>query len=423
MFVWECIKSEGTHVGVCVDTFMFGSCCVHNSTTNAITASNHQQHHHHQPHYHQQHAPSSSEPLRPTLAEALGTEVTRPTLTSLSSFLVTDSSTARPTHYHPSETLESSGGSGRPHKPLAAGSARPLQKRPHAKPTSDHKDRVQTSVVPNSSSFWEKGVQSTKRPGATDIWEKGAQNTKRPGSSDSWEKNSPSTKRPSTADQWEKGSSSTKRPGSTVLWEKNSQSTKRPGSSDLWERPQNTKRPSTLYVIEKNPQSTKRPGSTDIWEKGSQNTRTPGSQSTKRPATTDSGWSIQSTKKPSYEAQSPQQKTRPDDSQHTAVKEKETDHGFQSHHQGFKDKVDTGHNTLVIRLPGKEHASSDNEDISPIRPSNQRPFDSRPDEGKTEDADLSVQETVQRPSVNSVEENVRKPFWVILGVEGSLSSY
>ena len=33
MFVWECIKSEGTHVGVCVDTFMFGSCCVHNETS------------------------------------------------------------------------------------------------------------------------------------------------------------------------------------------------------------------------------------------------------------------------------------------------------------------------------------------------------------------------------------------------------
>ncbi|GLV41138.1 Stubble [Carabus blaptoides fortunei] len=29
MFVWECIKSEGRHVGMCVDTFMFGSCCAH----------------------------------------------------------------------------------------------------------------------------------------------------------------------------------------------------------------------------------------------------------------------------------------------------------------------------------------------------------------------------------------------------------
>jgi hypothetical protein len=36
MFVWECIKSEGTHVGVCVDTFMFGSCCVHNATANSL---------------------------------------------------------------------------------------------------------------------------------------------------------------------------------------------------------------------------------------------------------------------------------------------------------------------------------------------------------------------------------------------------
>lgn len=36
MFVYECIRSEGKHVGVCVDTFMFGSCCSHNLTDNAI---------------------------------------------------------------------------------------------------------------------------------------------------------------------------------------------------------------------------------------------------------------------------------------------------------------------------------------------------------------------------------------------------
>ncbi|XP_055904986.1 serine proteinase stubble [Eupeodes corollae] len=36
MFVWECIKSEGQHVGMCVDTFMFGSCCAHNLTQNII---------------------------------------------------------------------------------------------------------------------------------------------------------------------------------------------------------------------------------------------------------------------------------------------------------------------------------------------------------------------------------------------------
>ncbi|XP_065722063.2 serine proteinase stubble [Drosophila suzukii] len=34
MFVWECIKSEGRHVGMCVDSFMFGSCCTHNYTDN-----------------------------------------------------------------------------------------------------------------------------------------------------------------------------------------------------------------------------------------------------------------------------------------------------------------------------------------------------------------------------------------------------
>lgn len=36
MFVWECIKSEGQHIGMCVDSFMFGSCCAHNLTENVI---------------------------------------------------------------------------------------------------------------------------------------------------------------------------------------------------------------------------------------------------------------------------------------------------------------------------------------------------------------------------------------------------
>ncbi|XP_044761886.1 serine proteinase stubble [Coccinella septempunctata] len=37
MFVYECIKSEGVHIGMCVDTFMFGSCCAHNASVNAIS--------------------------------------------------------------------------------------------------------------------------------------------------------------------------------------------------------------------------------------------------------------------------------------------------------------------------------------------------------------------------------------------------
>jgi hypothetical protein len=27
MFVWECIHHEGKHLGMCMDAFMFGSCC------------------------------------------------------------------------------------------------------------------------------------------------------------------------------------------------------------------------------------------------------------------------------------------------------------------------------------------------------------------------------------------------------------
>ncbi|XP_055694142.1 serine proteinase stubble isoform X2 [Lutzomyia longipalpis] len=36
MFVWECIKSRGQHVGMCVDSFMFGSCCSHNLTADDV---------------------------------------------------------------------------------------------------------------------------------------------------------------------------------------------------------------------------------------------------------------------------------------------------------------------------------------------------------------------------------------------------
>lgn len=36
MFVWECIKSEGQHIGMCVDSFMFGSCCALNLTENIV---------------------------------------------------------------------------------------------------------------------------------------------------------------------------------------------------------------------------------------------------------------------------------------------------------------------------------------------------------------------------------------------------
>ncbi|XP_029163880.1 serine proteinase stubble isoform X2 [Nylanderia fulva] len=259
MFVWECIKSEGTHVGVCVDTFMFGSCCVHNTTVNTISASSHHPPHH--PSHHQQ----QSTTLRPTLfGSAVPNETTRLTA-STSSLWSAASSTARPSHHQ----LSGSHGSTRPFKPYS-GAARPLQKRPHAKPTSEHDvDRLQTPAVMSASA------------------------------------SSPST--------WTQG-------------------TKRPGSHH-------------------------------------------GSHSHHH------------------------QKTRPQG----AASEKPL-----SVQPGFKDKLDT-HNTLIVRLPGKEHADDEvagsSKPAKPGKPSSQRPFESRPDDGKTGDVDLSVQETINRPNVNSVVEN------------------
>ena len=37
MFVWECLKTDGKHLGMCMDGFMFGSCCVHNEAQNTAS--------------------------------------------------------------------------------------------------------------------------------------------------------------------------------------------------------------------------------------------------------------------------------------------------------------------------------------------------------------------------------------------------
>ena len=39
MFVWECLKTEGKHLGMCMDGFMFGSCCVHDEDQNKVSVS------------------------------------------------------------------------------------------------------------------------------------------------------------------------------------------------------------------------------------------------------------------------------------------------------------------------------------------------------------------------------------------------
>jgi len=280
MFVWECIKSEGTHVGVCVDTFMFGSCCIHNTTVNTIGTS-HRPHYYHQQQQQQQHD-STTNTLRPSslLAE---NETIRLTSTSLLGFSSTVSSTAKPNLHHFSGSHGFGGVSTRPMKPYSHGVGRPLQKMPHAKPTSEHDvDVLQAPAV---------------SPASTNTWAE--------------------------------------------------------------ERPQ-----------------TKRPGH--------------------------------------HAGHSHHHKTRPDDG---APSDKPSPVLSQP---GFKDKLET-HNTLIVRLPGKEHAddevvgssssSKPNKQGKPGKPGNQRPFESRPDDGKTEDVDLSVQETINRPNVNSVIESVRKEIY------------
>ncbi|KAL6418526.1 hypothetical protein ACFW04_012028 [Cataglyphis niger] len=267
MFVWECIKSEGTHVGVCVDTFMFGSCCVHNTTVNTISASHHP---HRQQQEQQQHGNTTTSTLRPILFGSVSNETTKLTTStsSLSSWSA-GSSTMKPNFHQ----LSGSQSSTRPLKPYSH--ARPLQKRPHAKPTSEHDvDRLQTPAVSASAS-----------------------------------------------------------------------------SLSTW--------------TEDKPQETKRPGS-------------------------------------HHGSHSHHQKTRPDEG---ATSEKPLSVQSQLN---FKDKLET-HNTLIVRLPGKEHADDEVAGLSkpakPGKPNNQRPSESRPDDGKTGDIDLNVQETINRPNVNSVIEN------------------
>ena len=284
---------------------MFGSCCVHNATSNSISSHN---------------PPTSSNTLRPTLAEALSSESTRLTLTSLSSLSHHSSSTTRPssqppvsqkqdvsstsqlsgsenqvgssTSYHSLGTLNPSLNLTRPFKPLPINSGRPLQKRPHAKPTSDQEDRLQTSKVPDQvSGFWEKNAQDSRRPQG--------------------------------------------------------------GHQEPHEHQQ-------------------------------------------------------------------LMKTRPESSEHQANDGPADNYGSDDH-QGFKDKMDNKHSTLLIRLPSKNQGSIKGQELRPHRPDySQRPSESRPDDSKTEESDLVVQETMHRPNVNSVDDKVSIPFFSLLLIDFAL---
>ncbi|XP_046624539.1 serine proteinase stubble-like [Neodiprion virginianus] len=125
MFVWECIKSEGNHVGVCVDTFMFGSCCVHNATTNNVNAD---------PGF------AGSPPPRPSLAEALSAAPTRPTSPS-SPYLhqQSQSTTSLP---RPQNVASASSGSAQGAQRPNSQRPRPAQKRPYAKPNANQDNRL-----------------------------------------------------------------------------------------------------------------------------------------------------------------------------------------------------------------------------------------------------------------------------------------
>ncbi|CAH2009148.1 unnamed protein product [Acanthoscelides obtectus] len=97
MFVYECIKSEGYHIGMCVDTFMFGSCCAHNTTSNTVLPRPHNVHQSNaaQPQVlyvapssqSQSHSPSTAShklTTRPALAQHYSSSTNKPKPTSVS---------------------------------------------------------------------------------------------------------------------------------------------------------------------------------------------------------------------------------------------------------------------------------------------------------------------------------------------------
>ncbi|XP_058800150.1 serine proteinase stubble-like isoform X2 [Phymastichus coffea] len=145
MFVWECIKSEGIHVGVCVDTFMFGSCCVHNVTSNSMSASN-----------------GNQLQTRPSLAEALAAESTsiRPQ-SGPSAFTshVTTLQAGSQAHTSLATTRQ-------PARPVS--NSRPyLQKRPHSKPNSPEQDYQEH--MHNASQITRRpGTQEDRHHGSSD---------------------------------------------------------------------------------------------------------------------------------------------------------------------------------------------------------------------------------------------------------------
>lgn len=130
MFVWECIKSEGSHVGVCVDTFMFGTCCVVNATNNYISTNSQNG--------------TTSELTRLTVQNQSGLSTShQEEASSMIRFNLTD--ILSHSSMKPVKSV------------LSESSSRPLQKRPN----NSQENRLQNS---SDVSFWDKNIQGTRTP-------------------------------------------------------------------------------------------------------------------------------------------------------------------------------------------------------------------------------------------------------------------
>lgn len=106
---------------------------------------------------------------------------------------------------------------------------------------------------------------------------------------------------------------------------------------------------------------------------------------------------------------------RPDLDRHHSPNNYHYHHHNSHHHLNFKDKTSGSHNTLLVRLPNKNSALASKNQV--YRPS----YGSKPDSGNKEDeSDLSAQETVHRPNMNSIDNQVRyvsKATECILGMQ------
>ncbi|XP_048516051.1 serine proteinase stubble isoform X2 [Athalia rosae] len=162
MFVWECIKSEGSHVGVCVDTFMFGSCCVHNSTANNVNAT--------------PVISGGSPSTRPSLAEALYTSPSGSKSPGSSQYPQRTHPATPSLGHHGYAGVTTGSSQGRPQRPkptgVGSGPGRPAQKRPQGTQLANQDNRltndfhVETESIEVSETDDTQAVdQSPKYPG------------------------------------------------------------------------------------------------------------------------------------------------------------------------------------------------------------------------------------------------------------------